>query len=103
MNNFRDGGSRGFDGGGVSLVGGRLEELRRLRGARLGYSADDDWAVLRRRQVDCLIFNGDDPDDWVFRMEQFFSIHRCSEREKIVTMGIDLEGEALSWFQWHNG
>lgn len=48
------------------------------------------------------MFSREDPYGWLFWMEQFFSINRFSEKEKIITTGIALEADALSWFQWQN-
>lgn len=56
---------------------------------------------MRRKQLDYHLFSGIDPDGWLFRIKQFFSINRYSE-ERIITAGIALEGDALSWFQWQN-
>ena len=44
------------------------------------------------------IFNGENLDDWIFRVERYFSINRLTEVEKIVAVGVSVNGDALSWF-----
>lgn len=94
---------RGGERGRNSNVGDRCRENWEGRGVLEELPVNEDWAALRWRQVECPIFGGDDPDGWLFRMEQFFSINRCSDKEKLITSGIWLEGDALLWFQWQNG
>ena len=49
------------------------------------------------------IFEGLNPEGWVFRVEQFFTVHRMTEVEKMVAATISLDREALAWFQWEEG
>ena len=62
----------------------------------------EEFSPVRRKQLDCPLFSGMDPDGWLFRMNQYFSINRFSEKEKLMAAGVALEGDALSWFQWQN-
>ena len=45
------------------------------------------------------IFEGWNPDGWIFKVERFFSAHRMIE-EKMEVVAISLDGETLAWFQW---
>lgn len=56
-----------------------------------------DW---RLRRVELPMFNGTDPDGWIFRAERYIALQRFEEKEKVVIAGICMEGEALAWFHW---
>jgi hypothetical protein len=43
-------------------------------------------------------FNGEDPDSWCCRAEQFFEFYEIEERRKLRIMAFHMEGKALSWF-----
>jgi hypothetical protein len=43
-------------------------------------------------------FNGDDPDSWCYRAEQFFDFYEIQERQKLRITAFHMEGKALSWF-----
>ena len=45
------------------------------------------------------VFSGDNPDWWVFRAERYFIVNQLAKREKLVAVGVSLDGDALSWFQ----
>lgn len=49
------------------------------------------------------IFEGTDPDGWVFRVERYFSINRLSEEEKVEVTAVCFDGEALAWFNGKKG
>ena len=46
------------------------------------------------------IFEGTDVHGWLYRVERYFALNGLSDREKLTTAGICLEGKALAWFQW---
>ena len=35
------------------------------------------------RRVDMPVFEGDNPERWIFRVERFFSVHHLTEAEKL--------------------
>jgi hypothetical protein len=43
-------------------------------------------------------FNGEDPDSWCYRAEQFFYFYEIQERQKLRITTFHMEGKALSWF-----
>ena len=53
--------------------------------------------------LEMLIFEGWNPEGWLFRVECFFAAHGMLEGEKLAAITISLEGEALVWFQWEKG
>lgn len=56
----------------------------------------EELSPVRRKQLDCPLFSGIDPDGYLFRMDKFFSINRLLEREKLITADIALEGVVVS-------
>lgn len=55
------------------------------------------------KKVNVPTFNGEQPDDWVFRAERYFNIHHLTEKEKIVVSSISFLVKALWWFRWAEG
>ena len=52
------------------------------------------------RRLEMPLFEGDDPDGWVFRAERYFSVNQLSDAEKLDSAALCFEGAALAWFQW---
>ena len=44
-------------------------------------------------------FNGEDPDSWCYRADQFFEFYDIPEGQRLSIAGFHMEGKALSWFQ----
>ncbi|XP_024017591.1 uncharacterized protein LOC112090471 [Morus notabilis] len=57
---------------------------------------------FRTRRVEMPVFDGENPDGWIFRAERYFSLNRLTDREKLDVAVVSLEGEALAWFQWED-
>ena len=51
------------------------------------------------KKVEMPIFNGDDPDSWLFRAERYFQIHKLTDFEKMTVATISFEGPALNWYR----
>ena len=54
----------------------------------------------RGRRLEMQVFEEDDPNSWVFRVEQYFSVNQLSDEEKLDFDALGFEGVALAWFQW---
>lgn len=55
------------------------------------------------QRLEMLVFDGWNPEGWIFRVERFVTAHHITEEEKFTTATISLDGEALAWFQWEDG
>lgn len=55
---------------------------------------------LQYRRLELPLFNRDEALDWVSKIERYFTVNRLTEREKLMTAGIGMEGDALHWLQW---
>ena len=51
------------------------------------------------KKVEMPIFNGDDPDSWLFRAERYFQIHKLTDFEKMTVATISFEGPVLNWYR----
>ena len=49
------------------------------------------------------VFNGENPEGWVFHVEQYFHLNQLIKEEKLTTTVVCLDGDALSWFSWMEG
>lgn len=48
-------------------------------------------------------FDGDQPDDWLFRAKRYFDIHQLTDQEKITATAICSTGATLRWYRWAEG
>ncbi|KAA0042929.1 transposon Tf2-1 polyprotein isoform X1 [Cucumis melo var. makuwa] len=49
------------------------------------------------KKIEMPVFNGEDPDVWLFRVDRYFQIHRLTDCEKMIVATISFEGPALNW------
>ena len=74
------------------------------RAEKIGEMYNRDWSVDRSsRRLKMPVFEGSNPDGWIFWAERYFTICRLSEKECLEAAVISLDGEALAWFQWEDG
>lgn len=53
-----------------------------------------------RRKLEIPVFNDDDVQGWLIRVERYFRVNEVKEAEKLNAVVITLEDRALNWFQW---
>ena len=61
-------------------------------------SADTRFSVFshcRKSKLDFPYFNGDDPTRWIYREEQYFSLHNTFDFNKVSLSSFHFEHEAL--------
>ncbi|XP_026399607.1 uncharacterized protein LOC113295489 [Papaver somniferum] len=46
------------------------------------------------------VFDGDDPDGWIFQEDQYFLWHSIANNLKVNLAAAHLKGEANDWFRW---
>lgn len=51
-------------------------------------------------KLDIPRFDGSNPLNWIFKINQFFEFHRTPEDQRLRLASFYIEGEALTWFQW---
>ena len=51
------------------------------------------------KKVEMLVFNGDDPDSWLFRADRYFQIHKLTDSKKLTVATISFEGLDLNWYR----
>lgn len=49
------------------------------------------------------VFDGNNPDGWVFWAKRYFNMNRLTEAEKLDAAVINLDRDPLAWFQWGDG
>lgn len=54
-----------------------------------------DWRRVRKLEIP--VFSGENPDGWLYHAERYFEVNGLTEKEKLNVVGINLDGEALSW------
>ncbi|KAL0549733.1 hypothetical protein IC582_014220 [Cucumis melo] len=51
------------------------------------------------KKVEMPVFNGEDPDVWLFRANRYFQIHELTNLEKMTMATISFKGPALNWYR----
>lgn len=51
------------------------------------------------KKVNMPVFNGSDPDSWLFQADHYFQIHKLSDLEKLTVEVISFDGAALDWYR----
>lgn len=46
-----------------------------------------------------LLFDGNDMQNWLFEIEEYFSYHKVLEAQRLGLVVFHLEGKATLWFQ----
>ena len=64
----------------------------------IGFSSSSNF---RGPKMDFPRFNGDDPTGWIYREEQYFSLHNTFDVNKFPLASFHLEHEALQLFRWY--
>ncbi|KAA0050168.1 transposon Tf2-1 polyprotein isoform X1 [Cucumis melo var. makuwa] len=51
------------------------------------------------KKVEMPVFNGEDPDAWLFRVDRYFQIHKLTDLEKMTMATISFKGLTLNWYR----
>ena len=51
------------------------------------------------KRVEMPVFNGDDPDSWLFQADRYFQIHKLTNSERLIVATISFEGPTLNWYR----
>lgn len=54
----------------------------------------------RTRKLELPVFNGENADSWIMRVEQYFEGDNYNEEEKLRALRMCFDGEALMWYRW---
>lgn len=65
-----------------------------------GRRDEGDQGGMGGRRLEMPMFNGEDPDGWIFRAERYFNMNRLGNWERVEAAVVCFEGEALAWYQW---
>ncbi|XP_061376328.1 uncharacterized protein LOC133318356 [Gastrolobium bilobum] len=57
-------------------------------------------SLLKGVRMEIPVFNGHDPNNWIFKAELFFTLQMIPEDSKVALAGLKMDGNAASWFQW---
>lgn len=65
------------------------------RGSGAGGSVQTHFSRL-----DFLHFSGEDPTEWIYKVEQLFRYQRTATNERVVLASFHLQNDALQWYWW---
>ncbi|KAA0032861.1 transposon Tf2-1 polyprotein isoform X1 [Cucumis melo var. makuwa] len=57
------------------------------------------WDRSKFKKVEMSVFDGTDPNSWLFRADRYFKIHNLSDSEKLTVGVISFDGPALDWYR----
>jgi len=59
--------------------------------------------TLKPPTVNLPFFDGNNPLDWLFQANQYFSFYQILRHQRVPMVAFHMQEEALSWFKWlHN-
>jgi hypothetical protein len=68
--------------------------------ARMEQNVEDSSDIIPRSvRIDFPRFDGNDPTDWLYRVEQYVEFYNTSYRQLFRLIAIHMEGRALVWYQ----
>ena len=50
---------------------------------------------IKFKKLEMPVFNGEDPDGWIYRAEHYFQMHLLNEQEKLKIAIVSMEGKGL--------
>ncbi|XP_022878938.1 uncharacterized protein LOC111396702 [Olea europaea var. sylvestris] len=72
-----------------------------MNGRERGYATGGSWKTeIKGRRLEMPVFMGNNPDEWIFKAERYFTVNHLTELENLETAGLCFEEGALSWYQW---
>ncbi|XP_061337055.1 uncharacterized protein LOC133284093 [Gastrolobium bilobum] len=60
----------------------------------------DDRGSLRFMKMEIPSFEGQDPNNWIFKSELFFRLQQTPDHLKVQIVGLKMNSAAGDWFQW---
>lgn len=104
----------------VSKTEERLSQMPQLSSGESGVRAHTDGEMARsgskrsettsdNREMNSLLktlrvkvprFDGTNVDDWVYKINKFFDMHKVEEEVRLAMVPFHLEGTPSTWFQW---
>jgi hypothetical protein len=87
-----------------------METLLRAQGKRIegetsgGRDETSNWGATngsqnRFKRFDFPRFDGEDPNNWIYKANQYFSFNNTNPLQRILIASYHMEGDALTWFQ----
>lgn len=55
---------------------------------------------LHTMKLDIPKFNGEDPNQWIFNIQEYFDFHKTPEDQRLQIAGFCLEKVASEWYRW---
>ncbi|XP_024024277.1 uncharacterized protein LOC112092413 [Morus notabilis] len=68
-------------------------------GQEESFGADLNF-ILKTLRVDVPRFDGANVEDWIYKIEKFFSLHHVAPAMRLTVVAFHLEGEPSTWYQW---
>lgn len=68
---------------------------------------DEDFSNLKEgrlklKRLEMPLFDGENPNSWVYQAEIYYEMHHLSEREKVKVAVVSFEPDNVGWFKWAN-
>ncbi|KAA8529666.1 hypothetical protein F0562_034234 [Nyssa sinensis] len=85
----------------VRQVGKRMEEPSTGRVAHNINPLFEDAGGIQTKAIRLEFpkFNGEDPNGWLYRANQFFNYHQPHPQHRVLLASVHMEGKAITWFQ----
>ncbi|KAL4037971.1 hypothetical protein IC575_001574 [Cucumis melo] len=54
------------------------------------------------KKLEMPVFNGENPESWIYRAEHYFDINELADEEKVKVAVVSFGPDAVNWFRWSN-
>jgi hypothetical protein len=83
----------------ANTVNDQFDATHQLGRNLQGESTSAGGVYTKALRLEFPTFNGDDPDSWYYRVEQFFDFYDIHKERKFKIIAFYMESKALSWFK----
>lgn len=81
----------------------RSSKLELMSGRIEGSCGNTPTHEFHGWRLELPVFEGENPDGWVFRAERYFLMNAMFKMEKVEATAICFDSDALAWYQWADG
>ncbi|KFK32135.1 hypothetical protein AALP_AA6G202700 [Arabis alpina] len=82
------------------LFGNASRELGYSPASQPPWTYPDDRRASPMGRLELPVFNREQAQDWIARVEQFFELGEMTDGQKLPEVRVCFKGEALNWYKW---
>ncbi|XP_062093442.1 uncharacterized protein LOC133799441 [Humulus lupulus] len=78
------------------------EQVPREKGRQFDAASDscEVNSIIKTLRVKVPRFDGQNVDDWIYKINKFFNLHKVAPATRLAVVAFHLDGAPSTWFQW---